>query len=355
MRIVLIGYGWRSLFYYRIIKAFPERFTLVQWVLQSDARAEQVKAIYHVETTSKVEVALACPHDLVVLCVPAASLETSLSSLIDQGETILCETGFTPLSLQTLASIYARCKASSSTILVAEQYVRYPYYQSCHALLPLLGSLTEVHVGSVHGHHATSLIRHFLGEQGNNCSISAASRTSWVVKTGGRDSINTEGTRIQTKRTVAVFDFADGKTGYFDFADVQYHSNIRSGHFSLRGERGEIFDETVRHLNRNNEGVIQTMQRIEDGSWTNNPRSLRAVGFGDAYLFTNPYWPLGFNDDEIALALCLEDACQKKGYALAEALQDSYLAQCIQNSCATQTRVETEAQIWADALALKAN
>ena len=51
MRIILIGYGWRSLFFYRIIKALPERFMLVKWVLRTPKRAEEVKQRYHVETT----------------------------------------------------------------------------------------------------------------------------------------------------------------------------------------------------------------------------------------------------------------------------------------------------------------
>ncbi len=350
MRIVLIGYGWRSLFFYRIIKALPERFTLVKWVLHSKERAEEVKALYHEDTTSDVGSALACQHDLVILCVPAVSVEPLLSFLLGQTQKILCETGFTPLSLGTLTSLYAKSKASQSTVLVAEQYYRYPYYQSCLALRPLLGPITDVRVAKVHDHHGTSLMRHFLDEKGGNCSITATERTSWIVRTGARDTVYTDGIRVQTKRMVATFAFEDGKTGYFDFADVQYHSGIRSGHFSLLGERGELFDETVRYLNQDNEEICQPMHRIEDGGVTNNPLSLRAITFGDSYTFRNPYWPLSFSDDEIAVAQCMEDACKGKGYTLAEALQDSYLAQCMQQSSREKKAIETESQIWSESL-----
>ncbi len=349
MRILLIGYGWRSLFFYRIIKALPERFTLVKWVLRTPKRAEEVKQRYHVETGSNVLEALSSGHDLVILSVPASAIEELLPILIDQGETILCETGFTSLALQSLETLYERYAASKSRVFVAEQYWRYPYYQTCHALSPLLGPITEVRCASLHDHHGMGIIRHFLEEKGNNCSIAAVCRSSWVVKTGGRDSIDTEGVRVQSKRTTAVLAFDDGKTGYFDFSDVQYHSSIRSSHFSLFGERGEIADYEVRYLNDDNEGITQAIQRIEDGSTTNNPRSLRAVTFGDTYYFRNPYWPLGFNDDEIALALCMEDASQGSGYALHEALQDSYLAQCMHRSAREGRPIETRSQIWADA------
>ena len=350
MRIILIGYGWRSLFYYRIIKALPERFTLVNWVLHSKQRAEQVKQQYQTTTSFDVLEALSYPHDLVVLCVPSLSLQSLLPTLIECGETILCETGFTQLSLQTLSTIYTLYAQSQSRVFVAEQYYRYPYFQTCDALIPLLGPITEVRGACLHDHHGTSILRHFLGEGGGNCSITASSRTSWVVKTGGRDSVDTEGIRIPTKHTTATLAFEDGKTGYFDFADVAYHSSIRSRHFSLCGERGEIFDDTVRYLNTENEGICQVIQRIEDGVANNSPLSLRAMAFGDTYHFKNPYWPLGFNDDEIALALCLEDACRGKGYSLSEALQDSYLAQCIHRSCNEQKTIETQTQVWAKAL-----
>ena len=75
MRIILIGYGWRSLFFYRIIKALPERFVLVKWVLRTPKRAEEVKQRYHVETTCDVLDALSTAHDLVILSVPSYSME----------------------------------------------------------------------------------------------------------------------------------------------------------------------------------------------------------------------------------------------------------------------------------------
>ncbi len=349
MRIILIGYGWRSLFFYRIIKALPERFVLVKWVLRTPKRAEEVKQRYHVETTCDVLDALSTAHDLVILSVPSYSMEGLLLPLIDNGEAVLCETGFTSLALETLEALYSRYAGSKSKVFVAEQYWRYPYYHTCHALIPLLGSVTEVRCASLHDHHGTSIIRHFLDEKGSTCTITAVSRPSWVVRTGGRDSIDTEGVRVQTNRITAVLAFEDGKTGYFDFSDVQYHSSIRSSHFALFGERGEIADYEVRYLNSDNEGITQSIQRIEDGGLTNNPRSLRAISFGDAYHFRNPYWPLGFNDDEIALALCMEDACQGRGYGLHEALQDSYLAQCIHQSFNEGRPIETQSRIWSDA------
>lgn len=137
MRIILIGYGWRSLFFYRIIKALPERFVLVKWVLRTPKRAEEVKQRYHVETTCDVLDALSTAHDLVILSVPSYSMEGLLLPLIDNGEAVLCETGFTSLALETLEALYSRYAGSKSKVFVAEQYWRYPYYHTCHALIPL--------------------------------------------------------------------------------------------------------------------------------------------------------------------------------------------------------------------------
>ena len=93
-------------------------------------------------------------------------MEPLLTLLMEEGETVLCETGFTALALESLNSLYCTYAASKSKVFVAEQYYRYPYYQSCRAIQPLLGPVTEVRVASLHDHHGTSLIRHFLAEQG---------------------------------------------------------------------------------------------------------------------------------------------------------------------------------------------
>lgn len=350
MRILLIGYGWRSLFYYRITQALPERFTLVTWVLRTAERAREVEDLYHVETTSDIYTALALPHDLVILSLSSSSVEAMLRILMEHDETILCETSFTPLPLETLTSLYKAYRASQSKILIAEQYYRYPYYQSCHALKSLLGPITGVRVASLHDHHGTSIIRHFLAEGYANCTIQASSQTSWIIKTGERDRIVTDGSRVQTNRITATLQFEDGKVGYFDFDTSQYHSSIRSSHFSLYGERGEIVDESIRYLNKDNEAIIQRLERIEDGNRNINPLSLRALSFGSSYVFKNPYWPMPFNDDEIAVALCMEEACQGKGYSFAQGLQDSYLAQCIQRSCKEKTIVQTTKQLWTENL-----
>ncbi len=348
MRIILIGYGWRSLFYYRIAKALPERFTLVTWVLRTEERAREVQELYHVETTSDLHSALLLPHDLAILSVPSSSVEAMLDILIDKDETILCETSFTGLPLETLVSLYEEYSNSQSKIFIAEQYYRQPYFQSCHAIHGHLGPITAVRAACLHDHHGTSIIRHFLDEGYSNCTIQASSHTSWITKTGERDRIVTDGVRVQTQRITATLTFEDGKVGYFDFDNSQYHSSIRSSHFSLFGERGEIVDDNVRYLNNENESICQRLERIEDGNRNINPLSLRSLSFGSTYVFKNPYWPLPFNDDEISVALCMEAACQDKGYSFAEALQDSYLAQCIQRSCKEKTIVETNKQIWAN-------
>jgi predicted dehydrogenase len=349
-KIIIIGYGWRSLFYYRIAKAMPERFTLVSWVLRTEKRAREVAGLYQVETTTDIDSTLSRDHDLVIVSVSSPNVEELLRKLMQKKETILCETSFTALPLETLNSLYQTYRNSQSKLFIAEQYYRYPYYHSCFALTNLLGPLTGVRSASLHDHHGTSIIRHFLGEKGTDCSIQASCQGSWIIKTGRRDHIESEGERVLTKRTVATLAFEDGKTGYFDFADVQYHSCIRSSHFSLYGERGEIVDDTLRYLNAENEGINQRLERIEDGNKTNNPLSLRALTFGGTYVFRNPYWPLPFNDDEIAVALCMEEAAQGRGYSFAEALQDSYLAQCIKRSSTDKTIVQTQKQNWASEL-----
>ena len=52
----------------------------------------------------------------------------------------------------------------------------------------------------------------------------------------------TDGRTTLRERDIALFEFASGKIGLYDFSGEQYHSFIRSRHIIVRGRDGELSD-----------------------------------------------------------------------------------------------------------------
>ena len=89
---MVIGYGWRADFYYRIAKLLPEQFSICAGVLRTEARAKEVALQEHVFTTVDLDKALSRKPDFAVLCVPREIVKDYLVQLMEKGIPVLCET-----------------------------------------------------------------------------------------------------------------------------------------------------------------------------------------------------------------------------------------------------------------------
>ena len=114
---------------------------------------------------------------------------------------------------------------------------------------------------------------------------------------------------------------------------MQYHSYLRSTHTSVQGERGEVFDDTLRCLDAAGEPVCRPLTPLPD------PLAATAA-------------QAGLNEDETAIA-CFLDRMQgylaggAEVYPLADALQDAYLALLMERALAAPGQpVESTPQPW---------
>ena len=130
-----------------------------------------------------------------------------------------------------------------------------------------------------------------------------------------------------------TLEFAGGGTAFLDFNGVQYHSYLRSTHTSVQGERGEVFDDTLRCLDAAGEPVCRQLTPLPD------PLAAAAA-------------QAGLNEDETAIA-CFLDRMQgylaggAEVYPLADALQDAYLALLMERALAVPGQsVESTPQPW---------
>lgn len=99
----------------------------------------------------------------------------------------------------------------------------------------------------------------------------------------------------------------------------------------IRGERGEIVNDTVYYLKDFHTPIALDLRRDTTGANGNlEGFYLRGIQAGGEWLYTNPFAPAPLSDDEIAIATCLVRMDEyvrtsREFYPLAEACQDHYL------------------------------
>ena len=353
VRYMIIGYGWRADFYYRIAKLLPEQFTVCAGVLRTEERAGQVAEQENVFATADIEEALAVNPDFAVLCVPRSIVKDYLVQLMEKGIPVLCET---PPGKDTeeLKELWKMVQIHNGRVQVVEQYFLQPYYAGMLKMIEegYLGKISSVMLSALHGYHAVSMFRKILGIGYENCRIQGQKFWSEVTATNGRDGFDESGTVIREDRDWASMQFENGKVALLDFEGEQYFSLIRTRRWNIRGVRGEINDMTVRFLNERNQPVEQTINRVDVGRNNNSEWSHKGMMFLDKQIYRNPFYPARMNDDEIAVASCLAAMKEyvetgKEFYPLREALQDTYLSFAMEQAIESGEAVQTQTQPWA--------
>ncbi len=352
-RYIIIGYGWRADFFYRIAKALPDEFEVCASVLRTEERAAQVAVEKGVFATADLEAALKMKPDFAVLCVPRIIVKEYLCRLMEREVPVLCETP-PGQSVKELSELWREVQLKKGQIQVAEQYFLQPYYAAVGEIIKAgyLGEVSNVMLSALHGYHAVSMFRKLLGIGYENCSIKGWNFSFDVTATNSRKGFDYSGRIITADRTVSVMEFENGKTAFFDFSGEQYFSLIRTRRWNVQGIKGEINDDTVRFLTEKNLPVEQILKRMDVGVNNNKEWSHKGIMFLDKMVYENPFYPARLNDDEIAVASCLKAMKEyvetgKEFYPLQEALQDTYLAFSMEEAAAGGDAVYTKRQIWA--------
>lgn len=353
-RFILIGYGWRADFFYRISRMLPDRFRIAAWVLRTERRAAQVQEETGIYATADLEKALEKEHDFVVLCIPRDGVKSYLTELMEKKEYILCET---PPGKDTeeLNELWEAKQRLDGRVQIVEQYPLQPYYAAVEDITErgVVGDVTQVMLSALHGYHAVSIFRRFLKVGFENCVIRGSVFPYDIVYTNGREGFDYSGKLIRSEREWASFCFDSGKAAFLDFSGEQYFSQIRARRWNIQGTRGEIDDMTVRFLADGNLPVIQEIQRFDAGINNNSEWSHRRMTFLDRAVYENPFYPARMNDDEIAVASCLQRMKEyretgKDYYPLREALQDTYLSFLLEEAEKSGRDIQSESQLWAD-------
>ncbi|MFA9559735.1 Gfo/Idh/MocA family protein [Evansella sp. AB-rgal1] len=351
---IIGGSGFRAQFYLRIAKQLPHMFRVSGMVVRDEDIGKKLEQRWNVTTYRNVEELLENESpEFVVLSVSKSISTTYLIKLSEMGIPVLAETP--PASdLESLVELYEKVSKTSAKVQVAEQYHLQPNHASRLSVIKSgrIGNISETTVSISHYYHGVSLIRKYLGIGFENCVIKGMKFHSPIIGGPGRSGPPKKEQHITVQRDMAWLQFG-GKLGVYDFTKDQHRSWIRSNHVSIRGERGEIFDDSVKYLLDYKTPIYSDLKRISRGEKENlEGYYLEGVLLGESWLYRNPFAPARLFDDEIAIATCLKKmgefvAGGPSFYSLAEASQDQYIGLMIEKAIHTGETISTIEQPWA--------
>ncbi|MEM6281535.1 MAG: Gfo/Idh/MocA family oxidoreductase [Chloroflexota bacterium] len=352
IRFGVIGTGWRTLHFIRIAAARPDLFTVVGVVTRDVERAKSQFTGYNVPLFGSVDEMLAQKPLYVITSVPWDVNPVMLTQLAGAGVPALSETP-PATTIEDMNALYQLVQ-NGAKIAVAEQFHLQPHHAARLAFIETgkIGTVSQAQYSVGHGYHGISLIRRTLGVMFENATITAHKFDSPVVSSPDRDG-DPEHEEITTStQLIAHMNFGD-KLGILDFTGDQYFSYIRGQRILIRGERGEIINDTAVYLQDHTTPIHVTFRREDMGQRGNHQgHHLKGIQVGEQWLYKNPLAPARLTDEEIAIGhAMLKMADYADGgdpfYSLAEACQDRYLDMVTWQAAESGQPITIETQLWA--------
>ena len=356
---IIIGSGWRSLYYVRIAKAMPDILRLDAMYCRTQEKADKMAEEFSIHTTTSIEECVGYKPDFAVVAVNKTSICDVSIEWMDRGITVLSETP-AALDMDSLKKLYRYHMSDDKTDkkqVVAEQYREYPYNKARINLVNsgVLGDISCLNISIAHEYHGFSLIRAYLGiKPDENYTVSGKIYEFPTTQTLTRYDKFTDGRIAPKKRCVAVFEFESGKVAWYDFDSEQYHSPIRKNMIKVQGVRGELINNELYYLDENNVGrketIVTDINKVMTGNGNPNlaqVNEIKKIAFGDKILY-EPVWGLrGLSEDETAIAtLMCKTAEYSRGqalppYSLENALADAYAAILLDEAVRTSNKVSS--------------
>lgn len=358
LSFVIVGSGWRAMFFVRVAKRYPELFHLNYLLCRSEEKAERLRREEDIPVTTSVQACEDTHPDFIVIAVSWDAAFDLTKEWLKKGYPVLEETpaATTEEQLEELWELHRR----GARIQIAEQYLRYPLLASGLRVIRqgLLGEPHVVDLSLVHEYHAASLIRNMLN-LGLNCQENLKNGLPafklWgrqyafpVAETDSRQGPVTDGSVKRQTRTRVTIEFEGGKMAFYDFSDVQYHTFIRARHINVQGVKGEWNDTFLRYVDDSFHPVQKKLKPELDLAYpdleTDELRELSSVWKPEVHMEN---W-----QDEYAIATMMLDMRELietgcGGYPLAEALEDTYMWMLMKKVVQTPGRIiESRSHSW---------
>lgn len=350
-KIAIIGAGWRAQFFARCAKALPERFELVAVVSTSAKRASAFACPCY---PSVDEMLKAVKLDYAILSVKAAAAAEVLLNLVSHGVPVLMETP-AATDMETLQSTYSQLPKGAK-VQVAEQYFLRPVQQAHLNVLASekLGKIREARVSLTNDYHSISLLRKYLDIGFENARI-FAHQVSVKGYTGyERSGVPCPLPKKDQMHTIAILEFSKC-VGIHDYEDMQHRSFIRTSCIQLKGEKGEVYGDTIKMIHKSKTPMESRFLRQNMGEDENiEGCGLKGIMTDGVWVYKNPFPNARLADDEIAVAeTMVRMAAYINGgdsfYDYSQAAQDVYLSLLIKQAISQGACVTSQTQPWAKA------
>ena len=347
IRFAVVGNGWRALFFVRAAKNLPALFELTGVLLRSREKAEAFAAEYGVPTFYEMDALLETKPEFVVSCQTKKAISDMTLALMERGMNVLSETPYA-IDEDTLEALMKKQAEKGVVLDLAEQYFLYPTHQARRAVVNsgVLGEVQNVWMNMMHDYHGISMLRAYLGEESGPVTIRARMLENPIVVTGSRAGYHTDGEMGAENRTLAQFDYGDGRSGLYDFSGTQYHSAIRSNHMRVLGTRGEIFDDEVRFLREDNRP--ETAKLVYHCDMITG--TVRTIDFNGQCVYANPFrWDVPMTEDDIAVSTVLMRMGERLSGGAAHypfAFRDSYMSCLLLAAAEADGKIVTQKMPW---------
>lgn len=340
LSFVIVGSGWRSLFYVRIARCYPQQFTLKYLLCRTQEKAEKIASEYQISTTTSEEACEQANPDFVVIAVSKNSLYEETVRWAKKGIPVLCETPAAG-KVAELKSLWELVQRGAK-IQIAEQYHRYPMMAAGLKAIRE-GKLHEPYAVSLsvaHDYHGVSLIRRMLQPVDPMSlrleSVRGEQYSFPVTETDSRYGAIMDGRIKQADRGVVTLQFANGKVAFYDFSGVQYHSSIRARHVNVQGRDGEWNDTLLRYVDETHGTHLEKLKPWLDPAY----KSLYTTALETQSGSWVPDVQMDSAQDEYAIATMMYDMRAyieqgKEIYPMAEALEDAYIYLLMQEAIKT--------------------
>lgn len=321
---VIVGSGYRSEYYGRVAKTYPDLFRAI-FLCRSEEKASLVTKHTGIRATTEIDTALSIKPDFIVVAVDREHVADVAEKWILRGFPVVVETP-AGSSLEKLEGLWELQEEKGAKIVCCEQYHRQPLLAKGLSAVSsgLLGSPLSGYLSLVHDYHAASILRRMLMVHDEKYVLHGERKTSSVAETDSRYGASYDGRMQQEVRDIVHIDYESGKTAVYDFASVEYRSYIRSRHIAVRCNRGEWSDRILYCLDESNNPQRELlMPDIPEKYRILDTQSLR-----DLRRTWQPELQLDTLQDEYAIATILLDMKEyleggESPYSLREALDDA--------------------------------
>ena len=349
----LYGSGWRSEFFLRISKLLPEKFCVDGVITTNSEKSKIFKEASGVKIYPNLTEYLKNNNPLFIVESVNKSVSSEITmDILKKGIPVLMETP-AGANLETMLKMYNEMP-NTAKLQIAEQYPFHPLHMARLNLIESgkLGNIQHVQVSFSHGYHGIALIRKFLGIGFENAKITATNFSVSGLSGVSRLGEPKEEEILTENQTIAILNFGN-KTALYNFETGQHRSWIRTPIIQIKGERGEIFNETFKYLPNFKTPIEMELKRINLGENQNvEGFGLKGITVGERWCYKNSYPNSRLSDDEIAVAMCLEKIANyiingEQFYSFSEAAQDMYLSLMIDKALEQNIQVMTEIMPWA--------